>query len=464
MKRFLIGLQCALLICSFTLLRSAEVSARGNNSNWPQWRGPQSQGVSEDKNLPSEWSATKNVQWKTAIPGQGHSSPIVWGNKIFLTTSIEGPVVADAKPYKHILGNQEFKHPDWVGSDHSYSFKVICVDADKGKLLWEKTAYEGPVFDHRHRRNTYASPTPSTDGRNVYAFFGSEGLYCYDFGGKLVWKASLGGIPQLGMGAGSSPVLYENLVIVTADQDAGDTSYITALDKQTGKPVWKTPRSNHASWATPVLVKTSTRTELLVSGSETIVSYDPATGKEFWHAKGVESHAIPTPVVLGDIVVFSAGSQAKRAMAIRLGGSGDITDTPNVLWRYAKGTAYVPSPILYGDYVYLMTDSGILTCLDAKTGEVKYEGSRVPVPAKFMASPVAFDGKILLTSEDGDTFVLKAGPKYEVIRTNSLGEPIYASPAIAKGKIFIRGEKNLYCISNGTELKAERDGKTKKVS
>lgn len=455
MKRGSFGLRCALAVCLLAggIFFSPFVRASGKGPNWPQWRGPASQGVSEEKNLPTEWSGTKNIQWKTPIAGRGHSSPIVWGNRIFLTTSIEGAVVADAKPYKHIIGKEEFKHPDWTGSDHSYTFKVICVDTAKGKILWERTAYDGPVFDHRHRRNTYASPTPVTDGKYVYAFFGSEGIYCYDFAGKLVWKQSLGGIPQLGMGAGSSPVLYEGLVIVTADQEMGDTSYITALDQKTGKAVWKTPRNNHASWATPVLVKTAKRTELIVSGSETIVAYDPATGKEFWTCKGVESHAIPTPVVSGDIAVFSAGSQAKRAMAIRLGGSGDITETPNVLWKYAKGTAYVPSPILYGDYVYLMTDAGLLTCLEVKTGEVKYEGSRVPIPAKFMGSPVAFDGKILLTSEDGDTFVLKAGPKYEVLGTNSLGEPIYASPAISNGKIFIRGEKNLYCVSNGAKTK-----------
>ena len=455
MKRVSFSLRCAMAAClvAFFIFSSPFVRASSGGPNWPQWRGPASQGISEEKNLPTEWSSEKNVQWKTPISGRGHSSPIVWGNRIFLTTSIEGPVVPDAKPYKHFIGKEEFKHPDWAGSDHSYTFKVICLDTDKGKILWEKVAYDGPVFDHRHKRNTYASPTPVTDGKYVYAFFGSEGLYCYDFSGKLVWKQSLGGIPQLGMGAGSSPVLHEGLVIVTADQDMGDTSYIIAMDKKGGKQVWKTPRNNHASWATPVLVKTSKRTELIVSGSETIVSYDPATGKEFWKCKGVESHAIPTPVVSGDIAIFSAGSQAKRAMAIRLGGSGDITDSPSILWKYQKGTAYVPSPILYSDYVYLMTDAGLLTCLDVKTGEVKYEGSRVPVPAKFMGSPVAFDGKIMLTSEDGDTFVLKAGPKYEVLGTNSLGEPIYASPAISQGKIFIRGEKNLYCISNPAKSK-----------
>ena len=430
-----------------------KVAGASDAANWAQWRGPQSQGVSTEKNLPSEWSQSKNIKWKTAIPGRGHSSPVVWGKQIFLTTSIEGPVVPDAKPYVHMLPGkdgkkEEFKHPDWAGSDHSYAFKVISLDRDTGKILWQQTAYDGPVFDHRHRKNTYASPTPATDGKYVYAFFGSEGLYCYDFKGKQIWKLSLGGIPQLGMGPGSSPVLYENLVIVTADHDAGEGSFITALDKKTGKEVWKVARKTRATWATPVLVRTKDRTELVVSGAETVISYDPATGKEIWRGPGVVSHAIPTPVVGHDMVFLTAGSQAKRAMAVRLGATGDLTNTPNIVWKYEKGTAYVPSPILYGDFLYLMTDKGLITCLDAKTGEVKYEGGRVPVPATFTASPVAFDGKIFLTSEDGDTFVLKAGPTHEVIRTNSLGEPIFASPAIVAGKIFIRGEKHLYCITN----------------
>jgi outer membrane protein assembly factor BamB len=285
-----------------------------------------------------------------------------------------------------------------------------------------------------------------TDGEYLYCFFGSEGLYCYEFSGKLVWKGALGGIPQLGMGPGSSPVLYESLVIVVCDLDIGEGSYITALDKKTGKEIWRAARNNHASWATPVLVKTGKRIELVANGAETVVSYDPATGKELWKCKGVESHAIPSPVVSGDVVVVSAGSQAKRAMAIKLGGSGDITDTAAIMWKYSKGTAYVPSPILYGDYVYLMTDTGVLTCMEVATGKVLYE-NRVPVPASFKASPVAFDGKILLTSEDGDTFVIAAGPKYEVLGTNTLGEPVFASPAISRGRIFIRGEKNLYCIT-----------------
>ena len=433
----------------------------GSTSNWPQWRGPSSQGISTDKGLPTEWSGTRNVQWKTPIPGRGHSSPIVWGKYIFLTTSIEGPVVAEPKPFKHIFGKEEFKHPDWAGSDHTYTLKVLCVEAGTGKILWEKSAYEGSVFDHRHKKNTYASPTAATDGQYVFAFFGSEGLYCYDFKGNQVWKLSLGGVPQLGMGPGASPVLFENLVIVTCDQDIGEGSFIVALDKKTGKEVWRVPRKTRATWATPVLIRTAKRIELVVSGAETVISYEPATGKEIWRCEGVVSHAIPSPVTDGDLIYLSAGSQAKKALAVRLGQSGDLTNTPNVVWKYAKGTAYVPSPILFGEYLYLMTDSGLLTCIEAKTGEVKYEGGRVPVPTKFTASPVAFDGKILLTSEDGDTFVVKAGPAHEILRTNSLGEAIYASPAIAGGKLFIRGEKNLYCISNPGGKQQAQSLKTK---
>ena len=195
-----------------------------------------------------------------------------------------------------------------------------------------------------------------------------------------------------------------------------------------------------------VLVRVGKRTELIASAAEAIIAYDPATGKELWRHKGLESNAVPTPVVSNDLVVVTSGSPKKIALALKAGGSGDVTGTSKLVWSYNKGTAYVPSPILYGDYLYLMTGNGSISCLQASTGKVEYEGARVPKPTMFMASPVAYDGKILLTSEEGDTFVLKAGPKHEVLRTNSLGEPVYASPAIADGKIFIRGEQNIYCI------------------
>jgi len=416
--------------------------------NWPQWRGPDGSGISNEKNLPAEWSVSKNIKWKTPIEGRGHSSPIVWGKMIFLTTAIEGEVVPGAKAAKHMMDNKEFIHPDSVGANKKHTFKVMALNRDTGKVLWDVVAFEGTPYDDRHRKSSYAASTPATDGKMVYAFFGSEGLYAYDYSGKLAWKADLGKMGTVGMGTGTSPIIFENLVIVQCDEENGEASFIIGLDKKTGKEVWRTARKVQVSWATPLLVKTAKRSELITSGTESIVSYDPATGKELWTHKGVESNAIPSPVANSEMVYLVAGFPAKIAMAIRLGASGDLTGTPNVPWKYTKGTAYVPSPILYGDYLYLTTDRGILTCIDAKTGEVKYEGGRVPVPATFTASPVAFEGKILLTSEDGDTYIVKAGPKHEVIGTNSVGEPVYASPAIADGRIYIRGEKNIYCIGS----------------
>jgi outer membrane protein assembly factor BamB len=442
LRRISLALIIALLVTVALLSNTVGTFA----ANWPQWRGPGGQGISSEKNLPAEWSSSKNIKWKTPIAGRSHSSPIVWGNKIFLTTAIEGETVPGAKAVKHMIGDKEFLHPDSIGADHKHTFKVICLERESGKIVWEQTAFEGTPYDNRHRKSSYAASTPATDGNLVYAFFGSEGLFAYDMKGKLAWKADLGKLGTVGMGTGTSPILYNNLVLMQCDEENGDASFIIALDKKTGKQVWKTPRKVQVSWATPILVATAKRTELISSGTEAVISYDPETGKELWRYKGVESNAIPSPVANSEMVFVSAGFPAKIAMAIRLGGSGELAATGNVPWTYTKGTAYVPSPILYGDYLYLTTDRGILTCLDAKTGEVKYEGGRVPVPATFTASPVAFDGKILLTSEDGDTFVVKAGPKHEILATNSLGEPVYASPAIADGRIFIRGEKNLYCI------------------
>jgi outer membrane protein assembly factor BamB len=453
MKRFIAGLQCALAI-GLLVVTSSGFPKEGpdKNTNWPQFRGPGGQGISAEKNFPIEWSETKNVAWKTAIPGVGRSSPVVWENRVFLTTDIPGDVIPGAKAVEHSDGGRPFRHPDSVGADRKHTFKVIALDRDTGKIVWEQTAYEGKVYDDIHKRGAYASPTPVTDGRYVIAWFGSEGLYCYDFSGKLVWKQNFGGIATMGMGVGTSPVLYENLVILQCDEDSGDKSFIVAVDKKTGKEAWRVARKVQASWSTPVLVKTDKGTELITNGNEFIIAYDPATGKEQWRSKGVESNAIHTPLVGNGLVYLTAGYPAKRVVAIKPGGSGDITNTPHVAWKYEKGTAYVASPILYGDYLYLISDKGILTALDAKTGQVKYEGGRVPVPASFMSSPVAFDGKLLLSSEDGDTFIVKAGPVHEVIGTNTLGEPIFSSPALAGGKIFIRGEKHLYCIGGGSKM------------
>ena len=415
------------------------------DENWPQWRGPGSQGVSNETKLPTEWGAEKNIAWRVDLP-PGHSSPVLWGNRIFVTSSIEGEVVPGAAMVPHTVDGKPWIHPDSVSADRKQTLKVLALDATTGKVVWDRTAYEGTVYDARHRRSSFAGPTAATDGTLVYAYFGPEGLYAYDFSGKLAWKAVVR-FKTLGLGTGTSPVLFENLVIIQRDEDEGVQSVIAGYDKRTGREVWTTKRPVQISWSTPVLVQAGGRTELVTNGNEFVIGYDPATGKELWRSTGVESNAVHTPLVGKGLVIVTAGYPAKKVIAIR---PGELPADKRVAWEYAKGTGYVLSNILYGDYLYLFTDSGVVTCLDAATGAVRYEGGRPPVPSRFMGSPVAFAGFIALTSEDGDTFMLKAGPSYEVLRTNSIGEPVYSSLALANGRIYIRGEKHLFSVGNGS--------------
>jgi outer membrane protein assembly factor BamB len=409
--------------------------------NWPQWRGPGSQGISSEAALPTEWSSVKNIVWKTALPA-GHSSPIVWENRIFLTAAIEGEVVPGAKAVNHTVDGQVWLHPDSVAADKKQTLKLLSLDAGSGKVLWERTAYEGVVYDARHRRSSFAGPTAATDGTMVFAYFGPEGLYAYDFSGRLAWKV-VERFKTLGLGTGTSPVLYRNLVIIQRDEDEGKESVIAAYDKATGKEAWKTRRPVQISWSTPALVPVPAGTELVTNGSEFAIGYDPATGRELWRTTGVESNAIHTPLVGKGLVIMTAGYPAKKVIAIR---PGTVPGDRRVAWQYAKGTGYVLSNIFYGDYVYLLTDNGVVTCLDAETGAVKYEGGRPATPSRFTASPVAYNGVIAMTSDDGETFMLKAGPVPTIVRTNTLDEPVYSSPAIAGGRIYIRGERHLFAI------------------
>jgi len=262
--RLIVTVGLLLFLTSFTITALS--------ANWPQWRGPGGMGISTEKNLPVEWSTTKNIKWKTPIAGRGHSSPVVWGNKIFLTTAIEGDVVPGAKAVTHVVeGGQVFLHPDSVGADRKHTFKVLAVNADTGKVLWEQTAWEGTPYDNRHRKSSFASATPVTDGSMVFAFFGSEGLYAYDMNGKLAWKADLGKLGTVGMGTGTSPILYENLLILQCDEEMGAASFLVALNKKTGKEVWRVARKVKVSWATPILVSTAKREELITIGNEAVI-------------------------------------------------------------------------------------------------------------------------------------------------------------------------------------------------
>jgi outer membrane protein assembly factor BamB len=428
------------------LLALALTTASVNAENWPQWRGPGGQGISSEAAVPTQWSSGKNIVWKTEVP-PGHSSPIVWNTRIFLTAAIEGDVLPGAMAVRHTVDGQEWLHPDSVAADRKQTLKVLSVDAATGKIIWERTAYEGAVYDARHRRGSFAGPTAATDGTMVFAYFGPEGLYAYDFSGALAWKV-VQPFKTLGLGTGTSPILYQNLVIIQRDEDEGKESAIVGYDKATGREIWKTRRPVQISWSTPALARAGGGTELVTNGSEFAIGYDPATGRELWRTKGVESNAIHTPLVGKGLVIMTAGYPAKKVIAIRPGAVGNER---RVAWEYAKGTGYVLSNMLYGDYVYLLTDNGVVTCLEAATGAVKYEGGRPGTPSRFMGSPVAFNGWIAMTSEDGETFMLQAGPTHNIVHTNTLDEPVYSSPAIAAGRIYIRGERHLFAIGSAAQ-------------
>jgi outer membrane protein assembly factor BamB len=435
---------CQKSLTSWLIASAVLMTAPVRAENWPQWRGPGGQGVSTERTLPVEWAPDRNIAWKTELPGSGVSSPIVWGDRIFVTAVTEGETVPGAKAVVHTVEGKEWIHPASVAGDKRHTFKLVALDARTGRIVWAETPYEGTVYDARHSRSSFAGPTPVTDGAMVYAYFGPEGLYAYDFDGRLVWKV-VEKFPTLGLGTGTSPVLFERLVIIQRDEDTGDNSQIVAYDKKTGKEAWRTKRKVEISWGTPVIVEAEGRKELVTIGNEATIAYDPASGRELWRTKGVESNAIHTPLVGDGIVILTAGYPAKKVLAIR---PGAVADDKRIAWEYNKGTAYVVSNILYGPYVYLLTDNGIVTCLDPDTGEVKYEGGRPPKPAKFMGSPVAFGGYIAMTSEDGETFMLKAGPAHAIERTNSIDEPVYSSPALADGRIYIRAQKHLFAIGH----------------
>ena len=427
------------------LLAAGLLGASSNDASpWPGWRGPGGQGIAEST-APLDWGPEKNVLWKTKIEGQGHSSPVVWKDRIFLTTSVEGESLEEPTAPLHTFGGQDFKHPQAVGSDHEHIFKVIAFDAASGDLAWSSVTHSGPVFDDRHSESSYASPTPTTDGERLYTYFGSEGVFAHSYEGELVWKVDIGDIASVGLGVGTSPVLANGLVIVQADEDSGEKSFIVGLKAETGEKAWRTERPVQASWTTPVVHDVGGTTQIITSGNEFVIAYDAKDGAEVWRSEGLKANAIHMPMVVDDVVVFSTGYPQKRTFALKLGATGTI-ETKERLWEYPKGTGYVPSNLLMDGLLYLTNDGGVITCLNPRTGEVVYEGGRPPVRGKLTASLVAAGDRILTLNENGDAVWFKAGKEYEVLATNELDEPVYATPAVAGGRIYIRGNQHLFAI------------------
>ena len=381
---------------------------------WPRWRGPSGQGLITGTGYPDRWSATENVLWKKPVPGTGNSSPIVWGDRIFMTTS----------------------------RDNGRRLSLLSYRRSDGVLLWDVDAPAGRS-ESVHQKNGHASATPSTDGERIYVSFGSRGLMAFDFTGKVVWHQDLGAMSNY-WGTAGSPLLYKDRVILYQDQDRG--SFIAAFNARTGAQMWRTARDASVGWGTPAAIHAAGRDEIIVNGQYSVVAYNPDTGRELWRAGGTTMEAIPTPVV-GHGLVFSASGRAGPTLAIRPGGQGDVTRT-HVAWSSPRGSPFVPSPVLLGDYLFMVNDmTSIATAFEAATGRTAWQG-RLGVARRegFSASPIAFDGKVFFTNDEGETFVLRAGGLFDVLHVNNIGESTLASPALVDGRWYIRTQGNLFAI------------------
>lgn len=420
------------------------VPAGHASGDWWQWRGPLANGVSLEADPPVEWSETKNVRWKVPLPGRGHSSPIVSGDRVYIMAA--APVGAAQKP---VLDNAPGVH-DSVPVTHRHEYFVMALAATNGSTIWKTVVREEWPHEGGHTTGSPVSNSPVTDGRFIYACFGSRGLYCLDTNGVVVWKSEFGQMHTLhAHGEGSSPVLHGDSLFVNWDHEGGSSLY--ALDKNTGKQRWKVSRDEKTSWSTPVLAKVGGRTQLIVSATKRVRGYDPETGAQLWECAGLTDNVVASPVVYGDLLIAGNSYYVQSMLAVRLpGASGDITDTTNVVWQIKRMTPYVASPLLYDDTLYyLRHNQNILVRLDPATGRMRDTPLRLDGIRDFIfASPVGAAGRLYVTGRDGTTVVLKHDAENRTLAVNRLDDSFSASAALAGRRLYLRGENNLYAIEN----------------
>ena len=446
-------LALSLLLLSLTAAAAPSIPPR----QWPGFRGPSAAGVADGVHVPSQWNVAsgKNVRWRVEIPGLAHSSPIVWSDRVFVTTAVSSRGGASFKPglYGEGTASEDRSPHRWL---------VLALDRQTGRVLWQQTAYHGPPREQRHIKATYANATPVTNGQLVVAFFGSQGLYAFDLDGKPVWQKDLGvldtgayDLPEYEWGTASSPIIYNDLVIVQCDMQRG--SFILAADTATGRTVWKTARTELPSWGTPTVypARNGRPAELVTNSPNYIRGYDPGTGAERWRLGGSSKITAPTPVFSKDLIIVASGRSPERPIfAIKPGASGDITlkdnqtSSKHVRWSRTARGPYMPTPLIYDGLLYVLANQGLLDAYDLDTGEEIYR-QRIPHGGSgFSASPVAADGRIYLSSEDGDVFVVRAGRNFELLGRYPMGEPLMATPALAANTLFVRGERHLTAIGN----------------
>lgn len=423
------------------------------NANWPSFRGALAAGIAEKQNLPDKWDGKtgENILWRTPLPGLAHSSPIVWGQKVFVTSAVSSDPKASFKPglYGDGDASQDRSPQKWT---------LYALDKRTGKILWERVAHEGVPREKRHIKSTYASATPVTDGRIVVAWFGSQGVYAYDLNGRLLWQVDLGrlnvgayDIPTYEWGTASSPIIWNNLVILQCDTQ--DDSFLLALDAETGKQVWKTDRDELPSWGTPTVAQTASGPELVTNAANYVRGYDPRTGKELWKLGRSSKITAPTPLFADNKFVIASGRAPERPIfVVKAGARGDLTlpagqsASESVVWSRTGRGSYMPTPLIYDGLLYVLANNGLLDAYDLQTGAEIYRQRLPLVGSGFSASPVAADGKLYLSNEDGDVLVIAAGKNYAHLGTNSMGELLMATPALSEGVMYVRSAQSLFAV------------------
>jgi outer membrane protein assembly factor BamB len=433
--------------CVVSCATWAAEPAAGHDEDWPQWRGLHANGVAPHADPPVEWSESKNVKWKVEIPGKGHASPIVWGDRVFILTAIETDKPGKSQQSE---GGQTAgrRGPPTTNPSHVLRFTVLAIDRADGKTLWQRALREELPHEGIHTTGSWASNSPITDGEHVYAYFGSRGLYCLDMQGNLEWKKDLGDMStRRGFGEGSSPVIQGDRLVINWDHEG--QSFLIALDKKTGEELWRVNRDEPTSWSTPLVVESGGSTQVVVSATNRVRGHDPQTGKLIWECGGMTTNAIPTPVAANGLVYVMSGFRGNALRAIRLAAAkGDITDSAAIAWKYDTDTPYTPSPLLYEDMLcFLKGNAAVLTCLNPKTGGEHFSRQRLDGIEGVYASLVGGRDHFYVVGRNGTAAVVKHAPEFEVLAENTLEDGFSASPAIVGDEIYLRGHKYLYCIA-----------------
>ena len=439
----------ALLVIFWTSIGFAEAPGSGADSNWGQWRGPQANGVAPHGNPPIQWSESKNVRWKVELPGSGLAAPIVWGDRVYIQTVIKtDKKVEPAEKAESDDASPRSRRGRRSAPTNVHKFVIMALDRQTGKTVWSHTVREAVPHEAGHPDASQASGSPITDGKHLFAHFGSRGLYCFDMQGKLIWEKDFGLMTtRRGFGEGSSPVLHGDTIVVNWDHE-GD-SFIVALDKNTGAERWRKSRDEVTSWSTPLILQSDKASQVVVTATNSVRAYDLATGDVVWHCSGLGANCIPSPVADAGQIYAMSGYQKGALLAIRYpGAKGDVTDSAAIAWSINRGTPYVPSPALYGEVLYFLERSkAILSCYDTRTGKAHYTNQRLEGLTGVYASPVAAADRVYIVGRNGTTQVLKHGPKYQVLATNKLDDEFDSSPAIAGDELYLRGRTHLYCIA-----------------